>query len=280
MNSRIKEKADSFCSYDLYECRKRKSKIQEVRHQKEAIMATQEWFESKTFPKGTILALPTGSGKTFTAVRFLSKYPLSQGYKVLWLAHTHHLLEQAFFSFGPGYMDGKAQYEVGWISEPKERLNIRVVSGSSNHSDVIDIKKNDDVVIATLQTIQRAYNNPSKRGKLMEFFNSSDGKLFVVFDEAHHAPAPSYRKMLIGDNSNPKIPESIRELFPEMYLLGLTATPTYTDLKKRGWLKDIFPQKIINSDTKRFHCSINDLIFEDILAKPNIIEINKSRSKN
>ena len=273
MNSRIKEKADSYCSYDLYESRKRKSNLPEVRHQKEAINACQNWLNSKNYPSGTILALPTGSGKTFTAVRFLCKYPLSQGYKVLWLAHTHHLLEQAFFSFGPGKMDSNEGYEVGWVLEPKDNLNIRVVSGSSKHSDIIDIKNTDDVIIATLQSIQRAYSNPTKREKILDFLKSSNGKIFVVFDEAHHAPAPSFRNMLIGDESDSNVPRSIRELFPEMYLLGLTATPTYTDLKKRGWLKDIFPQGIINADPKKFHSSINDLIHEDILAEPNPIEI-------
>lgn len=277
LNSRIKEKTDSYCSYDLYECRKRKSNLPEVRHQKEAIMACEDWLESKNHPSGTILALPTGSGKTFTAVRFLCKYPLSDGYKVLWLAHTHHLLEQAFFSFGPGKMEKKEKYEVGWVLEseenPKEKLNIRVVSGSSKHSDVIDIKNTDDIIIATLQSIQRAYSNPTKSEKILDFLKSSNGKVFVVFDEAHHAPAPSFRKMLIGDDSDSKIPKSIRELFPEMCLLGLTATPTYTDLKKRGWLMDIFPQGIINADSKKFHSSINDLIHEDILAEPNPVEI-------
>ena len=60
-----------------------------------------------------------------------------------------------------------------------------------------------------------------KHPNLKEFLKSANGKLFVVFDEAHHAPAPSYRNLIL----------SLRKQFPEMYLLGLTATPTYMDLK-------------------------------------------------
>jgi len=41
------------------------------------------------------LVLPIGGGKTFTAQRFLTTLPLSQGHKVIWLAHTYHLLNQA-----------------------------------------------------------------------------------------------------------------------------------------------------------------------------------------
>jgi superfamily II DNA or RNA helicase len=111
-------------------------------------------------------------------------------------------------------MDIEEKYEVGWVLE-SEKINIRVVSGSSKHSDVIDIKNTDDVVIATLQSIQRAYSNPTKSEKILDFLKSSNGKIFVVFDEAHHAPAPSFRKMLIGDESDSKVPKSIRELFPE-----------------------------------------------------------------
>ena len=95
------ERADYYREYDLLTCRKQKSKMPEVVHQKETITKLNKWFKSNKFPSGAIIALPTGSGKTFTAVRFLCKKVLAEDYKVLWLAHTHHLLEQAYFSFGP-----------------------------------------------------------------------------------------------------------------------------------------------------------------------------------
>ena len=47
-----------------------------------------------------------------------------------------------------------------------------------------------------------------------------------------------------------------------MRLLGLTATPTYTDEKKRGWLKELFPQDIL------YQVSVNQLIAQNILARP------------
>ena len=43
------------------------------------------------------------------AVRFLCEWPLSEGYKVLWLAHTHHLLEQANETFAPDATPGIVQ---------------------------------------------------------------------------------------------------------------------------------------------------------------------------
>ena len=70
----------------------------------------------------------------------------------------------------------------------------------------------------------------------MEFLESAGEKLFVVFDEAHHSPAPSYRNLILG----------LREKFSQMYLLGLTATPTYSDENKKGWLKELFPDEFFS----------------------------------
>lgn len=249
-----KEKADYYREYDLYHCRKYKSQKPEAAHQSKTIKELNKWFISKEFPSGSIVALPTGSGKTFTAVRFLCKHVLANDYKVLWLAHTHHLLEQAFFSFGPLSERLDDGYEVGWIPEPKEKLNVRVVSGTENHFNVNQIKPEDDVLIATLQTIANA--NKKGHPKFKEFIKSSKGKLFVVFDEAHHAPAPSYRNLIL----------SLREQLPQMYLVGLTATPTYMDVNNRGWLKVLFPQEIVHQ------VSVKNLIAQEILAKPVIKE--------
>jgi hypothetical protein len=33
----------------------------------------------------------------------------------------------------------------------------------------------------------------------------------------------------------------LRERFPQMHLMGLTATPTHSEEKKRGWLHKLFP---------------------------------------
>lgn len=264
MSMYIQEKADSYCIYDLDISRNRKSRRIQVRHQQECIESLKKWFENSNPPRGTIVALPTGSGKTFTAIRFLCENPLSRGYKLLWMAHTHHLLEQAYFSFGPGKMVKDAEYEVGHISNNSEKLNLRLVSGSSKHQDISDIKETDDVIISTLQTISGAYKN--KNSFLEKFLESTDGKLIVIFDEAHHSPAPTYRKLLIGDDSD-DVRESLRERFPEMFILGLTATPTYTDPKKRGWLKDIFPQEIV------YQAEAKELIMEKILSEPQIIEL-------
>jgi superfamily II DNA or RNA helicase len=157
------------------------------------------------------------------------------------LAHTHHLLEQA--------CDG-LEYSVGTISEPKNELRARVVSGAKGHSRPADIKPSDDIIIATIQTIYRAY----KKGlaQFNGFLKAANGGLFVVLDEAHHAPAPTYRQLLLA----------LRDEVEQLRLLGLTATPHYTDERKRGWLIKVFPQGII------YQISVAELMAARVLSKP------------
>ncbi len=241
--------ANSFyAEIDLRKARKQPSRMSPFAHQTDALKKLSDWFGKTKPPRGGILTLPTGAGKTFTAVRFLCTGPLDQGYKVLWMAHTHHLLEQAFFAFVP--ITNEKGYEVGQI-HGRNSLRIRVVSGTEGHSRVHQISKDDDIVISTWQSIKRAYADP-KHTKLRDFLKSAKGNLVVVFDEAHHTPADGNRRFMLD----------LREDYPEMYFLGLTATPTYTDERKRGHLWRIYPQGIVHQALAQ------KLMADGILAKP------------
>jgi ATP-dependent helicase IRC3 len=237
----MNEGREFYSEYDLKDARNATLK-KPVAHQAMAIDHLIKWYNSHPNAyAGGILVLPTGGGKTFTAIRFCCRTALSEGYKVLWLAHTHHLLEQAYRSFGE---------HVGAISEPSSSLKIRVVSGTIGHFRISDIKADDDVVIATLQTVTKAYSDD--HFALNSFIDSAKGKLFVVFDEAHHAPAPSYRKLIM----------SLRDRCKDMYLLGLTATPVYSDENLQGWLSKLFLQGIL------YQVNPQSLMAQGILAKP------------
>lgn len=245
------EKEILFRKYDLNQARMLQSGKNPAVPQKTALDKLRDWFDARHPDAGTILSLPTGGGKTFVAVRFLCTGPLSNGYKVLWLAHTHHLLMQAFWSFGS--KDMKDGCEVGSIERPKDRLAVRVVSGAAGHFRAKDIESNDDVIIATLQTVVLAIKE--KHPNLRGFLDSAVGRLVVVFDEAHHSPAPSYRKLI----------EDLRAHCSETVVLGLTATPTYGDTRKRGWLGKIFPQGIVHRE------KAERLMELGILARPQLV---------
>ena len=61
-------------------------------HQNEAIKALNHKNESAF--EG-LLVLPTGGGKTLTAVHWLLRNFIDKRKKVLWIAHRHELLNQA-----------------------------------------------------------------------------------------------------------------------------------------------------------------------------------------
>ncbi|OKH36023.1 hypothetical protein NIES2119_18690 [[Phormidium ambiguum] IAM M-71] len=231
--------------YDLTKAQKHPR--QPAAHQEEALKKLSQWFnQAQPQPqhKGGILVLPTGGGKTFTADRFLCTDPLPNGYKVLWLAHTHHLLEQAFYS-----LESEVK-QIHQLNPQKRQLKVRVVSGTKGHFRPCQIEPDDDIVVCTLQTVTRAQTNELKQ--LKAFLKAAGDKLFVIFDEAHHSPAASYYQFI----------NNLRKNHPKMYLLGLTATPFYTDQKKSGRLKDLFPQDIL------YQVSPEKLMAVGILAKP------------
>jgi ATP-dependent helicase IRC3 len=241
-----------YCEYDLDTWRQHASYKTLLGHQKEAHDKLLAWYELRfASHHGGILVLPTGGGKTFTAEHFACRKPLSDNYKVLWLAHTHHLLEQAYVGLGD---------VVSRIAEPKKCLRVRVVSGTKGHFKVKHIQPDDDVLIASLQTVTNAIRN--NHANFNGFLSAAGAKLFVVFDEAHHSPAPSYRRII----------EHLLQSCPQLRLLGLTATPKYTNPRKQSWLLKLFPQGILHQ------VSPQELMLAGVLAKP-ILEETKTDIK-
>ena len=92
--------------------------------------------------------------------------------------------------------------------------------------------------------------------------------LFVVVDEAHHSPAYGCRNLLISEKQSAL---GLKKLVPELRLLGLTATPTYTDKARRGWLWKIFENGIIYEAKKE------TLITQQVLSRPNYIQVSTGK---
>ena len=228
-------------AYDLAAERRGRVARDPAPHQQRALDKLGKWYRTPEDERGGILVLPTGGGKTFVATHFLCRGPLSDGQRILWLAHTHHLLEQANEAFGR---------QVRLVQEPVDQVRVRVVSGAVGHFRPAHIKPEDNVLLCSLQTATRAFEK--RHPRFLEFLDAAADGLFVVFDEARHAPAPSYRRLLRG----------IRERRPRSGLLGLTATPGYADERRQGWLKQLFPQGIVAQEDAAA------LIAAGVLARP------------
>ncbi|MCL1794591.1 MAG: DEAD/DEAH box helicase family protein [Oscillospiraceae bacterium] len=216
---------------------------------------------------GTLLVLPTGGGKTFTAVNWICRHILSAGIKVLWLAQTAYLLDQAAQEF-----DNEVHNANG-----RKQINMRLVSSNTFHANAGTISVTDDILICTTQTAISSFNAEPLDGQgnitqtpFRRFIEScKNSQLFVVVDEAHHTPAYGCRTLLWGekiDSNDTNTQDSFRTVVKNLYILGLTATPTNMDKRISGWLNIIFDKGICYEAKKE------ELQMQSILAVPEYIE--------
>lgn len=249
-------------TYNLSNLDKNEEKVSKkllLPHQSEANDALTNVFSpiNPSIHKAGLLVLPTGGGKTFTSVYWILKNILPKNIKVLWLAQTSLLLDQAAETF---------EENIQEIPYGRENVSIRVVSSSKDHDYAKNISVQDDILIITTQTavLQFKPDSLEEDGTSVEtafykFVKDAAGTgLFIVLDEAHHAPAYGCRTLL----------EGIKELVPNSYLLGLTATPMYNDKKRAGFLPQIFDQWII------YQVDNAKLIAQEILANPEYEEMD------
>lgn len=69
-------------------------------HQEEAVkQLDKKIIKTNKYPFAGLLVLPTGGGKTLTAVQWLLRNYIDNNKKILWIAHRHELLEQALDTF-------------------------------------------------------------------------------------------------------------------------------------------------------------------------------------
>lgn len=157
-----------------------------------------------------LVVLPTGAGKT-VIFSHLPQFK-QKSLPMLVLAHREELLHQA-------------KEKISW-SNPD--LTVEIEQGENYAGHV-------DVVVASVPTLGRAQSTRIQKYP-PDYFNS------IVIDEAHHAAAPTYRRIL--DYFNPS------------FLLGVTATPQRSDSVR---LTDVF-QEIV------YYKTIQDLIQDGYLS--------------
>lgn len=152
-------------------------KLELKAHQKQALDALQKMRDEKQ--SIALLFHATGTGKTVTAVSDAKRF----GKRTLFIAHTHELVEQAYHTFKELWNEA----DIGRYYE--------------------NIKQPDSfVVCGSIQSI--ALN--------LEQFRDTDFG-YIIIDEAHHASAETYQKVL--------------SYFKPEFTLGLTATPERADDK-------------------------------------------------
>ena len=150
-------------------------KLELREYQQEALRNLQVMRENKE--SIALLYQATGTGKTVTAVMDAK----SVGGRTLFVAHTMELVNQAYQTFQALWKGAS----VGKFADSVKELN-------------------KDIVCGSIQSI--ALN--------LDMFKEDDFD-YIIIDEAHHATADTYQKVLA--------------YFKPKFLLGLTATPERAD---------------------------------------------------
>jgi hypothetical protein len=220
------------------------------RHQLDAIRALDRMDEENA-SYSTLVVLPTGGGKTYTASTWLLRHALDKRKKILWLAHRQTLLDQAAESFQ------KFAYAAEIPHIPFFRY--RIVSGSSNHDKTINIDPKDDLLIISKDSIGRESN----LARLAPWL-AGEKEVFLVVDEAHHSTAKTYRRVI----------DFVKEKVEHVKLIGLTATPFRTAENEQGLLARIYKDGVSGGRSKKndigiaYKVDLKELINRQILSHP------------
>ena len=210
-------------------------------HQNQAIRALDK---KNLSPFKGLLVLPTGGGKTLTAVHWLLKNFIDKKQKVLWIAHRHELLNQA--------LDTVKNSAYNSLIKDIKEFRYRIISGHPKHDIPVNIKSTDDIIIASKDSLNSGLTY------LLENWVKHSESILLVIDEAHHASAKTYRKLIESIEAN----FLARKKSNGFKMLGLTATPFRTEQGEAGLLKKVFPDDIIFAEHLR------TLINRGILAEP------------
>jgi DNA repair protein RadD len=166
-------------------------------HQSEALFKCKQILDEKVNAR-VMLHMPTGSGKTRTAMHLVARHLNNRrAGVVLWLASGQELCEQAAEAF-----------EKAWSNLGERTIPLKRFWGSQGKW-LVDLE--DCMLVAGLGKLWSAWNNYDPGEKVKRANNVS----LIIFDEAHQSTAPTYRKMI----------EELLRRNSDIRLLGLSATP-------------------------------------------------------
>ena len=191
-----------------------------------------EILQSPEDENRAILTLPTGAGKTRTAVEALLSWRQSRPERpiILWIAQSDELCEQAVQAVREVWFDlghGKSSF--------RESLTIGRLWGSRNA-----VPWECGAVVASIQKLYAAASGEGSDLTPEDLQVLGEQTGVVVVDEAHRALAPSYGTVLTQLGFN------FRQKSAKTALIGLTATPRRTSDEETLRLRRRFHNQILN----------------------------------
>jgi superfamily II DNA or RNA helicase len=214
-------------------------------HQIDVMDKANSYFSTEI--KKVIMHMPTGAGKTRTAVNLVCDYLKKNNKLVIWLAHTEELCQQA-----------EEEFAKGWSIIGNREIQSYKLFRKYRY-DVEKIEKGFLVM-----SLDYAYSLTKKDQK--KFFKLARECKFVVMDEAHMSIAPSYKQVLdILVNS-------------KTCLLGLTATPGRANIidNENVELANFFSKQKATLKVEGYKSPLHYLQAKGYLAKVENIKLETS----
>ncbi len=199
-------------------------------------------------PRKVVLHMPTGSGKTRTAMHIVaSQLRDHEPTVVCWLAQNAELLDQA-----------AGEFEHAWHHLGNRPVELLRFWGHRN-PDITAAR--DGLIVAGLGKMY-AFDNRDPAPML----RLADHASLTVIDEAHQAIAPTYASILTA----------LHTKRPKNALLGLTATPgrTWSDIAEDQKLSDYFDNRKVTLQVEGYDDPVTFLIEEGYLARPTFKTLN------
>lgn len=218
-------------------------------HQRDAMVRVQAAL--KAYPHRVLLHMPTGSGKTRTAMQVAAHH--LQGdvdTTVCWLATSEELCEQAaqeFFDTWRHSGDRNVTLIRAWGQHPLERKDV--------------LANGPKFIVAGLAKL---HSKCKQDQTLLPFLG--DNVSLVIFDEAHQAVAPTYK--LVTD--------SLLSRNLETQLLGLSATPgrSWNDVAQDLELSSYFGKSKVTLQIQGYTNPIEYLIERGYIALPRFRQLS------
>lgn len=199
-------------------------------------------------PCKVVLHMPTGSGKTRTAMHIVASHLKSnEPTLVCWLAQNAELLDQA-----------ADEFEQAWHHLGNRSVNIVRFWG---HRNPDPMAANDGLIVGGLGKMY-AFDKRDPEAML----RLADRTSLTIIDEAHQAIAPTYASILTA----------LHTKRPKNALLGLTATPgrTWSDIAEDQKLSDYFDGRKVTLQVEGYEDPVTFLIEEGYLARPTFKTLN------
>lgn len=187
-----------------------------------------------------ILHMPTGSGKTRTAMNIITDELRGVDTKlVIWLSNTNELCQQSFDEFNKA-----------WFSLGDKEINSYKCWGRFT----IDAKEVENgFVVASYQKLTNIYTS-----NVNDFLKMITNLSLLVIDEAHQSIAPTYKSLIetLTKDNHTKI-------------LGLTATPgrSFLNLEEDFKLSHFFSKKKVVLTIPGYDNPVKYLEDEGYIAK-------------